>query len=254
MSEPKADFMTDLNADFLADLPNRISEMEILLNELKKNNNLEFNFKELYRLAHSLKGNASTYGFNAIAMVTHALESEFENLKDKLENASPEFFVYCFGFIDLIHESIGELQLGESRIEDLEQNVADLRTNSPFYRKHSALIVEPSRFTEQQYEKSIATFPISIRTAESVYLALNSLLQERFDFLLTSYTTLDLNGIALIAAAKMTPDIAKRTTCILITSESGLHFDPTVKPDFIVKKSTKMMETLQAIIEKKLND
>jgi two-component system chemotaxis sensor kinase CheA len=67
----------------------------------------------LFRAAHSLKGNAGTFGFPAIAAFTHQLESFLEPVRQGHRALTTELVEYLLQAVDLIRSHLHAAQQGE---------------------------------------------------------------------------------------------------------------------------------------------
>lgn len=80
--------------------------------------------------------------------------------------------------------------------------------------------------------------------------ALERLLREKFDFLVTTYEVGKLNGIALIAAIKLTRGINRDIKTILLTSRREIDMPPALKPDTVVAKDAAWPQLVRATVER----
>jgi CheY-like chemotaxis protein len=80
------------------------------------------------------------------------------------------------------------------------------------------------------------------------YLALGRLLRENFDFLITTNETQGMNGIALIAAVRLSRTINKSIPSLVITSGQSIRTGRGIDPDFVIVRNTGFAENLTAVI------
>ena len=69
-----ASILDNLREGFLDELPARINKIE---EEVMASKGAD-TYDELFRMVHSLKGSAGSYGFHAITKVTHVMEDVME--------------------------------------------------------------------------------------------------------------------------------------------------------------------------------
>ena len=67
MSAQIQDVLQKMLLAYVAKLPQQLDAMETLVLELKRGNDYEYSYENLYRAIHSLKGTAGTYG---VAIIT----------------------------------------------------------------------------------------------------------------------------------------------------------------------------------------
>ena len=75
-------FLRDVQAEFLQILPERIREMEGLLESITRGSRRDEDLEDLHRLAHSLTGEGATFGFRLISDAARELERHLKSLID----------------------------------------------------------------------------------------------------------------------------------------------------------------------------
>jgi chemotaxis protein histidine kinase CheA len=243
------DILAQLTKSFVAALPERLSDMEALILDLKNNETFLDSYQELFRKVHSLKGSGGTYGFPIITLICHQFE---DNLKRVSEETSVNntFIDSCFKYIDLLQRSYEIIHAGQSDFtairNEIEHHQQTLTKN-----KLRCLIVEQSRTITSLYTEALKPYNIDITLMTSGYEALERLLQERFDLLICSMETGILNGVSLIAAIRTSRSINSNIDTILLTSSTAAQgINEVVKPNHIIKKGANMISDLQSYINK----
>jgi two-component system, chemotaxis family, sensor kinase CheA len=97
---------------FLAEAIENFEEINRLLTQLEKNPGDKGVVNALFRITHTLKGNASGMGFTAIAEMNHVLEDLFGEIRDGRIKVSAELFASVFKGVDALGALIQAVQEG----------------------------------------------------------------------------------------------------------------------------------------------
>ena len=68
----------------------------------------------IFRAAHSIKGGAATFGFSAVAGLTHILETLLDDIRGGKRGVEPEAVDAMLGSVDVLRELIAEAEHGQA--------------------------------------------------------------------------------------------------------------------------------------------
>jgi two-component system chemotaxis sensor kinase CheA len=95
---------------FLAEALENYTELNRLLTVLEKNVNDSKTVQALFRITHTLKGNATGMGFDKIAEMAHVLEDFFGEVRDGRLELGSEIFTSVFKAADVLGELIDTIK------------------------------------------------------------------------------------------------------------------------------------------------
>lgn len=227
--------LQQLRANYLAELPDRIDELEQLVLNLNRPEDFAQQYDELYRKIHSLKGSAGTYGLQIISSISHQLEDSLVCIANDSSKVDDNFLDRCLAFFDLIRSAINGAVQGRTSFPEVESALAAMCADVTGKRL-TALLVEPSRVNSSLYLGMLKDLPVQFSVVDSGYAALGLLLHGHFDLLITGYETPLLNGVALIAALRLNQGINHDISAILLTSSNNLQIPPAAQPMTIINR------------------
>lgn len=210
-----ADLLAQLHQGFLEDLPARIDKIE---SEIMSSHDAD-TYDELFRMVHSLKGSAGTYNFYEISNIAHSMEDVMMTLMQKQQFSSPSTVQILLKFIDLLRDTTESLKDTKSAPRDLDENLAKLR-QQVFGEKIKVLVVEPSKLYASLIAHSLDNLSIDFTFVSDGLQALENLLMNKYDLLVSALETPRLNGDALVAALRLVHNFNKDIEVFLITSRS----------------------------------
>src|SRR5258705_239497 len=80
---------SELLAVFLAESEENLATLELLLVTLESSSHDEETINEIFRAAHTLKGNAACVGFDSVANIAHAMEDLLDALRKRELEPTP---------------------------------------------------------------------------------------------------------------------------------------------------------------------
>lgn len=98
---------------FLAEALENYEELNRLMTELEKNTSNKNAINAIFRITHTLKGNASGMGFTDIEKLSHSLEDLFDNIRAGKLGVDAAIFTDIFKAIDTLGALINSLQTGK---------------------------------------------------------------------------------------------------------------------------------------------
>ena len=236
-----------LREGFLEDMPLRVQkiEAEVMLSEKVSS------YDELFRMVHSLKGTAGSYSFYEITKIAHGMEDVMLALLKKGEFGSRPSIDILLKFIDIIRETTTSLIESGSAPLDIDERVEALRAVI-FKENINILVVEPSKLYASLIEYSLQKLAANFTFKHDGLSALDSLLLNKYDLLITSMECQHLNGDALTAAVRLLHNFNKHIRVILITSHAPEQIKNQEHFDAILDRKSIKEGKLEKIIEQLL--
>lgn len=242
----KLQMLAELKKSFIETLPERIAGFESQILALEKNQDFTRQYEELYRGIHSLKGSGGTHGIPVLTSICHQFE-DFLNLSiidDKIVN--PNGIKGCLEYIDLLHHAV-ELLQKDADVSPLNSEISELYQRH-FPKQLNALLVEPSKLYSQICQQILMDKNIRVTECSNGFQALERLLTQHFDVLVTSMETPMLNGLALIQAIRYANNENSQLNTILLTSKSDLT-KADAQIDYVIGKDTQLATRLDEALD-----
>lgn len=208
-----ADILEQLREGFLDDMPSRIDKIE---QEVMASKDAD-SYDELFRMVHSLKGTAGSYNFHDISKIAHSMEDIMMTLMQNNQFADNSTTDILLKFIDVFRDTTASLLDSHSTPLDIDERLDGLRSQV-FKQALRVLVIEPSKLYSDMIEYSLKGLPVSLTFQDDGLQALNTLIFNKYDVLITSLESVNLNGDALVAALRMTHSFNRKIKAVLITS------------------------------------
>jgi len=244
--------LEELQQSYLSNFPSRLEEMENLVLELEKGTKFQENFEALYRNVHSIKGSGGTYGFTIISSICHQLEdflSDELNDKNEIEQSKVNII---FAHIDLLKETHDLLMHGINKFSKIEAKLHKIKQDSSSPKLRALIIDSMNNMYGQICSQILSETDIQYSTTSSSVTAIQRLIHEQFDLLITSRENPELSGTALIAAMKLDEKNKKNNfgiKFILITSNPNLDVPKELEPDYVIVKSEGFSKNLSEALD-----
>ena len=210
-----ADLLEHLRVGFLDDMPERIVKIE---DGVMSSRDAE-SYDELFRMVHSLKGTAGSYNFHEITRIAHGMEDVMLALMERKQFNLPSTLEVLLKFIDILRDTVEELISTKSAPLDIDERLDVLRAQI-FTESFNILVVEPSKLYASMVQYSLEGISINFTFTQDGLQALDNLLAQKYDLLITSLESTRLNGDALVAALRLVHNFNKKIKTVLITSRS----------------------------------
>jgi two-component system chemotaxis sensor kinase CheA len=94
---------------FISEAESNVEELETLLTQLEKSPADQKTIDSIFRITHTLKGNAAGMGFEVISKFAHALEDLFSEIKQSNIQIEEEIFTTLFKAVDTLKELVESL-------------------------------------------------------------------------------------------------------------------------------------------------
>ncbi|WP_323171503.1 ATP-binding protein [Natrialba sp. PRR66] len=108
--------MTDYWSDFVRESEDRITELNNALLTLERNPDDEAAMDNIFRIAHTLKGNCGAAGLESASNLAHAIEDVLDAVRRNRLTVSPELMDAVFDAVDELERMVEEVAL-EGEIE-----------------------------------------------------------------------------------------------------------------------------------------
>lgn len=109
-----------LLSQFFQEAVDLLTDAEEILLELEQYGEDQEKVRSLFRLFHTLKGNANMVGEEAISTVTHSLETELDRVRSGKAEMDPDLLQYSFEVIDVLN-AIAREENSKDYLEQLEE-------------------------------------------------------------------------------------------------------------------------------------
>lgn len=240
--------LRQLRVSYLAEMGEKLGEIESDLLALERTDRFSEAFERGYRHVHSLKGSAGTYGLPIISKISHQLEEHLNLFADDRARLTSELLDRCLAHIDLMRRAQVAAQQGAEHFNDIEEALHELR-GMLLDNRFSALIVETSKVNIKLCSEILKGYPAHVTVLDSGYHALELLLHQKYQLLITGLEVKSLNGLALVAAVRMSARGNQDIQAILLTSSKLPPLKRTVDPNFIVARDSHFSQNLAQAIE-----
>lgn len=258
--------LRNLQVNYLEETIDNLGEASARLHRCLEGRS-KFDVDETFRTVHSLKGSAGTYGFVDFTDVAMHLESVLARLRDGSLAMSGEVLRFVTLSFEALAEGFVQAQKafsakkefveGDSGVQDayfamaagFEKIVSacplpsKFKKDLPEERKPApraagamrAVLAYNSRIAGKIVADTLAARNIEVFETTSGSEALEKVVSEGCDYLVTFQMLEDINGQALCAAVKLTPALSN-VKVIFITSDRNVKFSDYACPDrfFIV--------------------
>ncbi len=240
--------LRQLRENYLAELDEKLGDIESDLLALERTERFADVFERLYRKVHSLKGSAGTYGLPIITKICHQLEEHLNLFPNNASKPSREVLDRCLAHIDLMRKAQDQAKTGGEHFNDIEDELSTLR-NLLLGDRYSVLIVETSKVNIKLCTGIMKRYPVQVTVVDNGYQALEHLLQHKYHLLITGLEVKMLNGLALVAAVRMSARGNQDIQAILLSSSKLPPFKRNVDPNYLVARDSKFAENLGSAID-----
>ncbi len=240
--------LCQLRENYLAELDGKLGDLESDLLALERIERFADVFERAYRKVHSLKGSAGSHGLPIISKICHQLEEHLNLFSNTPAQPPREMSDRCLAHIDLMRKARDQAQAGGEHFNDIEDELSTLRTLL-LGERYSVLIVETSKVNIKLCTQIMKRYPVQVTVMDNGYQALEHLLQQKYHLLITGLEVKMLNGLALVAAVRMSARGNQDMQAILLSSSKQPPFKRNVDPNYIVPRDSKFAENLGSAID-----
>lgn len=237
-----------LRDKYLADLEEALGDIESNLLALARTEHFADVFERAYRRVHWIKGSAGLHGLPIITKICHQLEENFDLFSTDASMLTREVLDRCLAHLDLLRSAHHQALAGGEHFNEIEDELNGL-LKQMLGERFSVLIVETSKVNIKLCTEIMKRYPVHVTVIDSGFQALEYLLLKKYDLLITGLEVKTLNGLALIAAVRMSARGNQDMQAILLSSSKQPPFKRDVDPNFIVSRDSKFAENLGRAID-----
>lgn len=245
------ELLAEIQRGYLTNLPVQFDECEHLVLLFEKDPTDRDTYANLFRKIHSLKGAAGTYGFNIVSWICHQFEDQLTLMDPANTNAVAGQTNVLLEHVDLLRRTLPALHRADTDFHEIESELGKLKIRAA-HHDFQCLIVESSSLGRQMVVNALAGINVETITESDGMAALERLLREKFDLIITTYEVGKLNGLALIGATKLARGINRDIKSILLTSRKEIDTTSSLKPDSVIIKDVNWPMAVAETVEKAL--
>ncbi|MBD3610470.1 MAG: Hpt domain-containing protein [Gammaproteobacteria bacterium] len=236
--------LAQLGENYFNELPEKIDEMESYILQLIQGYD-QTAFETVFRLVHSMKGSAGTYGYDILTTICHNLEDHFSNSQNDGE-VTKESAELWLKYVDLLRRTYDVIASGSNDFLFVTEELDALR-RTVFAHAYRGLIVVESDLDEMMIQQTFSDYPVALSVLHNGMEALERLLTDKFDFVIASNQLPRLNGIAVLSAIKQTPTMNKHLKTVLITSKTPTGNKRSGDPDYVISRNEDFAHSLNKV-------
>ena len=240
--------LRQLRTHYLAEMTETLSDIESDILALERTDRFGEMFERGYRKVRALKGSAGVYSLPIISKICHQLEEHLNVFAGDPDLLTADMLERCRAHIALMHKAQEAARHGAEHFNDIDDDLQILRSKM-LGPRFSALIVEISKVNIKLCTEIIKSYPAHVTIIDSGYQALELLLQQKYQLLIIGMEVKLLNGLALVAAVRMSARSNQDIQSILITSSKLPPLKRTIDPNFIVARDSNFSANLARAIE-----
>ncbi len=236
-----------LKQEFIAELPEKIQEIEEHILAVDEGADFDALFQEVCRKVHSLKGSGGTFGISLITSICHQLEDALTQWREFSYGVSGERQKRCLDYVDLLCQVSDVLNSGTCDLSSITESLREMQ-GIDLKDRLRVMLVDSSRTTREICKQAIQPYNVEVVEMVDGYEALGRLLNEHFDILIVGKEVGLLNGPALISVVSGL--VGKTLHSILLTSSKDSVISLRVsEPSVVVNKGVEMVNELQALFK-----
>lgn len=226
------ELLQSLKDEFLASLAERLAEIESQILDLPDDSDLE----SLLRTVHSLKGAAGTHGFHIFTKICHQMEDMMRVLIDSDRIYTQSAVDILLEYNDLQNTALEVIRNNDDNFLIIDQKLSQINSVDG-NQQRKALIVEPSALYATMIESILKANNCQTKIVTDGLVALEELLMQSYDVVITAMEMPRLNGNAFISALRLSQGRNKDINTILITSNKIDDIDNAKLFNHIVNRS-----------------
>ncbi|QKQ25334.1 hybrid sensor histidine kinase/response regulator [Candidatus Reidiella endopervernicosa] len=240
--------LDQLRTGYIGELPERFSSIEQLIIGLKTSDAVADTMALLYRETHSLKGSAGTYGCPIITTICHQLEDLLTTIGGEGFKPDESTIDNLLRYIDLFHQALSIITSDNEDFHAITETLIEIKQSG--LAQKQCLLIEPSRPITLMITRALEELHYRVIHLDDGYLALDRLLDEPFDLIITSREIKRVNGRALIAAVKLSNGPNHSTPTMVLTSSNDLQNTRDTDADYIIVKDGRLIDHLTEVVSR----
>ncbi len=266
--------MLELQLNYIDDSIDSLSTFIDKLSSLKDDGSFDIN--ETFRIAHSLKGTAGTYGFKAISDVVGHLENILSSVRDDKTKLTKQLILFIINSFEIVVDTFQKIKdryvtekiISIEKIDIIEKYALlnsknkeiqkvfpfglkpDLKKNETVPEKRAdlkAVVAFNANFTKNIVRSALREKGYEVFETKSGVEALNLLYEKKCGLIVTFSTLERMNGSALCAAVKLSTDLGE-VKVIIVTSNRATNFkDIALAPDKLILVDDELEENIKSV-------
>lgn len=237
-----------------------IEDDVIRVKQLVEGNSLSMeDFRETFRVIHSIKGGASSHEFTTVSTICHYFEDFLsQRMSEDLNNN--ENLAICTRFFDILGEIIDLTKEGkEVNVQSYIDQISSLELGSSEQLqnfKGKVLVVDNTKTMGKVVKEILKENGYDAIIAQNGLIAFNRLVTQKFDALITSINLNLLDGISLITALKSTDNMNANIPTLVISASKNIkeRFPREFKPEMIIVKDQNFIANFQESFQSMLHE
>ncbi|OGS24931.1 MAG: hypothetical protein A2297_04085 [Elusimicrobia bacterium RIFOXYB2_FULL_48_7] len=245
---------------FISEARENLNKLNSLMLELEKNPGSVEPLKDIFRVAHTIKGMAATMGYENITALTHEMENILDKLRCGSLNASPGLINTIFGCFDNIEVLVDEVATGENKNIDVGSLIEKLKNSALACAGSKAAAPEPPKPQEPTEAAAPETQPQDTRPGAPGHAAAQTvrLKVENLDRLMNLVGELVINKAQLVEISKTLGNYELAATLKQFNRVSAELQEEVLKTRMIPLKSIfdrypRMLRDLSKRLDKEVN-
>lgn len=227
--------LAELRKSYIAELDSKCDGIEQRIMTLKVDDNFAENYDELFRHVHSLKGSAGAYGLPIITTICHRLEDHLRLVDGKVEKRRGKDLDNWLAHVDLLRSAATAAVTNQDNSREIEAQLDQIQDDA-LKQVLRALLVEPARSTSRMCALLLDESGYKVTTTQSGVEALQLALTDPYSVIVTSMELQKLNGLALLAALRLSHSTNAHAPFIMLTSQLHAEVSPLFHPVIIIHK------------------
>lgn len=243
--------LVGLRTSYLEELPEKCDNLESLALQLGQQELFSTSFSELYRVLHSMKGGTGTLGLSQLSNVCHQFEDALHLCEGDAAKVTATLVDGFLSYIDLLRSIGAQYRAGTVDNKNVAHSLQTMR-DQLFPANFHGLYVDTSKLGVRLCQEAFASSPVKLTIAPDGMAALDRLLQQKFDFLITSRELPRLNAVGLMSAVRLSSHYNANIKSILITSKEQLDLPQPNLFNVVIKKDNTIAVKLRQALEQLL--
>lgn len=243
--------LESIRENFLAELPERCDDLESMVLNLASADTFSQAYDDLYRKVHSLKGSSGTHGLGMLTLISHQFEDLLSSVDQDFSKVTEPVVDTSLKYVDLLRNTAQAIQRGGQDAKVINDELESLKF-SVFQGEFSCLVVEKSKMLARVTQHALSSLPVVVTVVDNGLTALERLLNEKFDILISSKELPVLNGVALASAVRYAEGINEEIYAVLLTSKSDYRSPDDGLIDVVLHKDNRLSANLLGIVREHL--
>jgi chemotaxis protein histidine kinase CheA len=199
------EMMKQLEVEFHDDATERVDEMGELIAQIENGGSADELLPTVRRLGHNLKGTAASFGYPAVSMIAHRLETYINDMRQWDPNALKDLYLFTDKMSQMLDRAT---QPSDDEIAQIVRSLpAQSMGKTPVNIDITVKVVEimlvtPTRTIAKLLSQQIIACGFRVNSVQDPIEGLTMALRTRPDMVITSQAMKGMTGVDLIRALK----------------------------------------------------